>query len=65
LRWLQTAGAGVDRRLTPELVARQELVITNASGMHAQPTWEHILGSLLQFTRNLHLAAAPARGALG
>ncbi|MET0413811.1 MAG: D-2-hydroxyacid dehydrogenase [Polyangiaceae bacterium] len=58
LRWLQTVGAGVDRLLTPELVARSELLITNASGIHAQPIAEHVFGFLLAFTRNLHLAIA-------
>jgi phosphoglycerate dehydrogenase-like enzyme len=58
LRWVQTAGAGVDRLLSPELVARSELVITNGSGIHAQPIAEHVFGLLLAFTRNLHLAIA-------
>jgi D-2-hydroxyacid dehydrogenase (NADP+) len=58
LRWVQTVGAGVERLLTPEIVARSELVITNASGIHAQPIAEHAFGFLLMFARNLHLAAA-------
>jgi len=58
LRWVQTIGAGVERLLTPEIVARSELVVTNASGIHAQPIAEHAFGFLLMFTRNLHLAAA-------
>jgi D-2-hydroxyacid dehydrogenase (NADP+) len=58
LRWVQTVGAGVERLLTPEIVARSELVITNASGIHAQPIAEHAFGFALMFARNLHLAAA-------
>lgn len=58
LRWVQTVGAGVERLLTPEIVARRELVVTNASGIHAQPIAEHAFGFLLSFTRNLHLAVA-------
>ena len=58
LRWIQSVGAGVDRLLSPELVARTELVITNASGIHAQPIAEHVFSLLLLFTRNLHLAVA-------
>jgi phosphoglycerate dehydrogenase-like enzyme len=58
LRWAQTVGAGVERLLTPEVVARGDLVITNASGIHAQPIAEHAFGLLLSFARNLHLAAA-------
>lgn len=56
LRWIQTVGAGVDNLLNDELHARSELVITNASGIHAQPIAEHVLGLLLAFTRNLHLS---------
>lgn len=56
LRWVQTIGAGVERLLTPEIVARAELVVTNASGIHAQPIAEHTFGFLLAFTRNLHLS---------
>ncbi|HWO14577.1 MAG TPA: D-2-hydroxyacid dehydrogenase, partial [Polyangiaceae bacterium] len=58
LRWLQTVGAGVERLLTPDIVGRSELVVTNASGIHAQPIAEHAFGLLLMFTRNLHLSAA-------
>ncbi|WP_437512139.1 D-2-hydroxyacid dehydrogenase [Sorangium sp. So ce1099] len=61
LRWVQTLGAGVDWALTPEVVAREELVITNASGIHAQPIAEHIFGLILMFGRNLHLAALRQR----
>ncbi|WP_437679767.1 D-2-hydroxyacid dehydrogenase [Sorangium sp. So ce131] len=57
LRWVQTIGAGVDRVLTPELAAREDLVLTNASGIHAQPIAEHIFGLILMFGRNLHHAA--------
>lgn len=56
LRWVQTVGAGVDSLLFPELGARSELIITNASGIHAQPIAEHVLGLFLAFTRNLHLS---------
>jgi D-2-hydroxyacid dehydrogenase (NADP+) len=58
LRWVQTVGAGVERLLEPHIVARSELIITNASGIHVQPIAEHAFGFLLMFTRNLHLAAA-------
>ncbi len=58
LRWLQTVGAGVERLLTPEIVSRSELVITNASGIHAQPIAEHAFGFLLMFSRNMHVCVA-------
>jgi phosphoglycerate dehydrogenase-like enzyme len=56
LRWIQTAGAGVEWLLTPEIRGRRELVITNASGIHAQPIAEHSFGFMLMFARQLHLA---------
>jgi D-2-hydroxyacid dehydrogenase (NADP+) len=58
LRWVQTVGAGVERLLTPEILARTELVVTNASGIHAQPIAEHAFAFLLMFSRNLHRCAA-------
>jgi len=56
LRWLQTTGAGVNGVVTPE-VRERGLLITNASGIHAQPIAEHIFGFILMFARNLHRAA--------
>ena len=52
LRWLQTGGAGVNGLITPEIQAR-DLVITNASGIHAEPITEHMFGMLLMVTRRL------------
>jgi len=52
LRWLQTGGAGVDGLLTPELRAR-DFIVTNASGIHAEPIAEHMFGMLLMVTRRL------------
>jgi D-2-hydroxyacid dehydrogenase (NADP+) len=52
LRWLQTVGAGVDGLLTPA-VTESELVVTNASGIHAEPITEHMFGMLLMVTRRL------------
>jgi len=52
LRWLQTGGAGVNGLLTPELRA-SEVVLTNASGIHAEPIAEHMFGMLLMRTRRL------------
>lgn len=52
LQWLQTGGAGVNGLLTPELQAGS-VVITNASGVHAEPIAEHMFGMLLMHTRRL------------
>ncbi|MBV9848559.1 MAG: D-2-hydroxyacid dehydrogenase [Armatimonadetes bacterium] len=52
LRWLQTGGAGVNGLMTPEVQAA-DLVVTNASGIHAEPITEHMFGMLLMITRRL------------
>jgi phosphoglycerate dehydrogenase-like enzyme len=52
LKWLQTADAGVNGLLTPELRDR-DLILTNASGIHAEPITEHMFGMLLMVTRRL------------
>jgi phosphoglycerate dehydrogenase-like enzyme len=56
LRWIQTLGAGVEWLLTPELQKRDQLLVTNASGIHAQPIAEHVFGFILMFSRQLHNA---------
>lgn len=57
LRWVQTYGAGVEWLLTPAVRRREQLQITNTSGIHAQPIAEHVLGLILSFARQLHRAA--------
>jgi phosphoglycerate dehydrogenase-like enzyme len=52
LKWFQTIGAGVNPYLTPEICAGP-LVITNASGIHAEPITEHMFGMLLMVTHRL------------
>jgi phosphoglycerate dehydrogenase-like enzyme len=52
LWWLQTIGAGVDGVLIPELIER-EIVVTNASGAHAQNISEHVMAMMLALTRRL------------
>lgn len=52
LKWYQTWGAGVNGLITPEIWER-DLIITNASGIHAEPITEHMFGMLLMVTRRL------------
>lgn len=42
--------------LTPGVQQRENLQITNASGIHAQPIAEHVFGLILMFARQLHRA---------
>lgn len=54
LQWLQTASAGVERVVTPEMIDRS-VVITNASGVHAVSISEHLMAMMLAFARRLPL----------
>jgi len=61
LRWIQTTGAGVEWLLTPEIVARHGLTITNASGVHGDQIAEHVFALMLALARRLPLALAQQR----
>ncbi len=50
LRWLQLGGAGADR-VFEHLPAGRDLVVTNASGVHAIQISEHLLAMMLAFAR--------------
>ena len=56
LRWLQQWGAGSDWLLRAPEAVQHEFVLTNASGVHAIPISEQIVGYLLAFARGLHRA---------
>jgi D-2-hydroxyacid dehydrogenase (NADP+) len=56
LRWLQEWGAGVDWLLRHPELAELDFTLTNASGVHAIPISEQILGYLLAFARKLPAA---------
>ena len=51
LRWVQNQGAGVDRLLTPEVVAA-DIIVTNARSLHARQISEHVLAMMLAFARD-------------
>lgn len=54
LHWVQLTSAGVDHMLDAGLfAARPDLRVTTASGIHAIPMGEHIIGSILAFSRGL------------
>ncbi|MFB5763339.1 D-2-hydroxyacid dehydrogenase [Paenibacillus medicaginis] len=55
LRWVQTRSAGVDM-LPLELLEDKNIMLTNASGVHAIPITEMIFGFLLSHTRYMHTA---------
>jgi phosphoglycerate dehydrogenase-like enzyme len=49
LRWIQSASAGVDVLLFPELM-ESDVVVTNARGVFDEPIAEWVLGMMLAFT---------------
>ncbi|WP_238652790.1 D-2-hydroxyacid dehydrogenase [Paenibacillus piscarius] len=55
LRWVQAWSAGVEK-LPLEAMKDREILLTNASGVHAEPITAVIMGFMLMFTRNLHTA---------
>jgi phosphoglycerate dehydrogenase-like enzyme len=61
LHWLQEWGAGVDWLLSHPAAVELDFTLTNASGVHAIPISEQILGYLLAFARQLP-AAVRAQG---
>lgn len=55
LRWVQAWSAGVEK-LPLEQLRERGIILTNASGVHAEPIAGVIFGFMLMFTRNLHMA---------
>ncbi len=54
LRWGQQSGAGANWLLDMPEVVESDMILTNASGVHAIPIAEHILGLIFAFSRNIH-----------
>lgn len=50
LKWIHSTAAGVGQLMYPEL-RQGNVVVTNASGIHAVPMSEHILGMIIAMTR--------------
>ena len=57
LRWVQLSSAGADHMITQGLFERRpDLVVTTASGIHAIPIGEHVIGMILAFARGFPTA---------
>jgi len=52
LKWLQLTSAGVDRLLDAPVV-RSHVTVTTASGIHAVPISEYVIGAMLAFAKGL------------
>ena len=55
LRWIQSASAGIEGNLSPPVVERG-ILLTNGAGIASTGIAEHVLGVMLAFCRNLHVA---------
>ena len=54
LKWVQSSGAGMDGKLIPEVLER-DIVVTNASGIHAIQVAEHAWALTAALFRGLHV----------
>jgi phosphoglycerate dehydrogenase-like enzyme len=52
LKWIQVTSAGVNG--LPEALVNNDIVITNASGVHPIPIAEHVLTFMLMFSHQFH-----------
>ena len=55
LRWIQSISAGIERNLAPQIVERG-IAVTNGAGIAAIGIAEYVVGVMLMFCRNLHVA---------
>jgi len=50
LKWIQIGAAGIENSLFKE-VLKSKIIITNASGIHAGPVSEYVMGAILYFSK--------------
>jgi phosphoglycerate dehydrogenase-like enzyme len=55
LRWVQFHSAGIDHVLAHPLLARESILLTTASGIHATPMAEYVFAMFLAFGHKLPL----------
>lgn len=53
LHWVQSFSAGMDKFLFPEIVARDEVTVTNMAGLYASQGGEHAWALLLALARGI------------
>lgn len=52
VKWAHSQGAGVDAFLFPEMIQRDDVIVTNNSGVHASTIAEHLLGMMIAIVRS-------------
>ncbi len=53
LQWIHTYSAGVEQLLANEIFTRSDILLTNSRGIHGIPMAEHVLGTMLAYSRRL------------
>lgn len=63
IRWIHASSAGVERFLVPEVVERDDIVLTNSSGAHDEPMAEFVIGALFAAAKRIpdHIANQAVR----
>ncbi len=56
LKWFQSANAGMDKNLYPEMV-ESSVTLTNSAGAHSVNIPEHVIAQMLTLARNFNVAA--------
>ena len=56
LKWVQLTSAGIDRALAGSGLLESDVIIANASGIHAIPIGEYVLGTMLMFAKRAPLS---------
>jgi phosphoglycerate dehydrogenase-like enzyme len=51
LKWVQLTSAGADRLIDSELVRSSSVSVTTASGIHAVPIGEYVIGAMIAFAK--------------
>lgn len=51
LKWVQLTSAGADRLIDSELVRASSVSVTTASGIHAVPIGEYVIGAMIAFAK--------------
>lgn len=64
LRWIQSNSAGMDNFLFPEIIERDDVIVTNMAGLYASQGGEHAWALLLSLARGIpHVVGADGRRA--
>jgi lactate dehydrogenase-like 2-hydroxyacid dehydrogenase len=52
LKWFHSSHAGVEHIICPELLANEDIIVTNAKGVFSHSLGEYVIGSVLYFAKS-------------